>query len=201
LDIKQTVTQKMDGRNQTGNSGTLDATTTTTTTKTTEKGEKTMVINEENQEEFDLIGITEIENYAEKTAQTLLEWRAHYDFPLQRDANGVWVSRRNDVVSWYSERGLNPKSVNGDALRHFKMAKNWENGIGWLNRTLNTLADIERFCGLSTVGVMQLLDYDSCPIEKKDGKYSVDGDTLFFWLMSNRRFSELRFDYNAGSPK
>ena len=129
-----------------------------------------------------LIGIESICDFAEKQVSTLINWKRDFGFPMRKE-NNVPVSTEEEIIQWYHERNLTPKTANESSLEFYWQKQRREAGKKTFNKMLKGLQEIAGAVCLSTVTVNDWVKYyDKCPIKKaKDGSLYVDADDLYFW--------------------
>jgi hypothetical protein len=135
-----------------------------------------------------LQGINEICDFTELQADTLLKWRARYGFPMTRNTAGIWEADPVEIVSWFKVRGVNPQTATKRKLDNYLIQQKRENGTAKVfKKELVGMNDICDFLKLSAVGVLGLLRFSNCPIQRKDAIYRADADTLDAWYEDIRQ--------------
>ena len=132
-----------------------------------------------------LMGIEEVCEYSKQTVVTLIDWKNHYDFPMEKGPDNIWWSTTTKIRKWYKERKINPKTVTSvklDAYQIQQMRKSGE--IKPINRRLKGLYAICEFSGFSDGTVFDWYKtYEGCPIKKAaDGTLEADADELQEWM-------------------
>ena len=146
-----------------------------------------------------LIGIEAITAFAEKSSSTLINWKRDFDFPMRKE-NNIFVSTEEEIIKWYDDRNLTPKTVTREALKYYWEKQKREAGEKIFNKKIVGLEQITGSVGLSTIAVNDWLKYyDGCPIEKaEDGVLYIDADDLYFWT-KEMAFENCRYNfYNFG---
>ena len=140
-------------------------------------------MNGEIKKEAKLIGSEEISEFCEKDFATLQRWKTDFGFPMQQvntKQSFGWEADPVEIEKWFKDRGVDPKTVNGDALAKYQINQDRKAGKRKINKELVGINAIVAFTGYPLeVIVSDWTLYNGCPIEKKlDNIFRADADEI-----------------------